>query len=322
LIIRRKITLLVCPAFTGQLIIDATFQYSLPILQRLSALVIRAQFEAPGMSVVLSEFNIATPVTTSIQTEHNEIALFIPPVRLRGTLRCPQLGLDEFRPARPLRFRPAGVTYELRDLCGTARLLKFSFSNLRLRDAIGDDIVWDAPAVERALDLSAARLSSLIMKLLDELTAPGIGSAALMEALSTVVIVELVRHVCDANPEVSRQGARLSRAQLARIRQRTEGDDRPSPSVTELARLCDISERNLLRLFKTSTGETVSGYIRRVQISRARRYLTTTDMPLKQLAALLGYSQSSAFIAAYRRTTAETPDQFRKRLRRDHKGAL
>jgi len=285
-------------------------------------LVIRAQFEAPGMSVALSEFHIATPVTTSIQTEYNEIALFIPPVRLAGALRCPQLGLDKFRPAQPLRFRPADVTYELQDLCGKARLLRFSFSNQRLHAAIDGDMVWDAPAVERALDLSGSRLSPLIMKMLDELTSPGIGSAAMLEAIATVVIVELIRHVRDANPDSGRQGGRLSRAQLARIRQRTEEDDCPSPSVTELARLCDISERNLLRLFKTSTGETVSGYIRRVQISRARRYLTTTDIPLKQLAALLGYSRSSAFIAAYRRTTAETPDQFRKRLRRDHKGTV
>ena len=79
------------------------------------------------------------------------------------------------------------------------------------------------------------------------------------------------------------------RRQLIAIRERVEAEDRAPPSVAELARLCGIGERHLLRLFRAATGETVSGFVRKALTERARRMLSQTDLPTKEIAYRLGF---------------------------------
>ena len=44
----------------------------------------------------------------------------------------------------------------------------------------------------------------------------------------------------------------------------------------------------------------------------ARRYLADTDLPLSEIAALLGFDEPSAFFRAFRRWSGETPSDFRR----------
>lgn len=278
----------------------------------------RTQVQLPGTTVELMEFRSPSPYTATVQSDENYLVLFVPPARIEGELRCTEKGILDYRPAMPVRFRPAGVTYELRGLRGQSRLLRHAFTNERMRAALDDDHEWSGEEIERGLDLSSSRLTPLLMKMIDELSSPRLGSEMMLDALSTVVIVELVRYLRGAAP--TSPAGRLSHAQLRRLTERVEQKVGAAPTVTELARLCDMSERNLLRLFRASTGETVSGYVRRVQLMRARHFLATTDLPLKEISYRLGFAQPSSFIASFRRTTAETPNQFRRRLRKAHTG--
>jgi AraC family transcriptional regulator len=278
----------------------------------------RTQVQLPGTTVELMEFRPPSPYSAAVQSDENHLVLFVPPARVEGELRCAEKGIIDYRPAMPVRFRPAGVTYEVRGLRGQSRLLRHVFSNEKMHAAMDGDHEWSGEEIERGLDLSSSRLTPLLMKMIDELSAPRLGSEIMLDALSTVVIVELVRYLRATDP--TSPTGRLSHAQLRRITERVEQKVGAAPTVAELARLCDMSERNLLRLFRASTGETVSGYVRRVQLTRARQLLTMTDLPLKEISYRLGFAQPSSFIASFRRTTAETPNQFRRRLRKAHAG--
>jgi len=148
--------------------------------------------------------------------------------------------------------------------------------------------------------------------MLSELTSPDLGSRALSDALATVIIVELARHLRADYPERVESG-KLAPVQLRRIRERAAADI-PAPSVGELARLCGMGERNLLRLFKATTGTTVSAYLKQIQVNRARNYLSTTSLPIKEIAFRLGFNHISNFVAAFHRSTQETPGAYRRRV--------
>ena len=116
-------------------------------------------------------------------------------------------------------------------------------------------------------------------------------------------------------------------------RSRPNRDGRPSPgwggdrapdaeaadaslSIGLLAELCCISSGHLMRAFKQTTGETVHSYVERVRLTKAQRLLCETNLPLKAIAAELGFSTPSSFSFAFRRATGEPPKVFRQQFRK------
>ena len=264
--------------------------------------------------VSLTQKDWAMPTVATQQWSDNQLLLFLPPVAFKGEVRSPDAGLDRFTPVSNHYFWPAEIPLEGQGTGGHVRLLRHSFSQNRLRRLLEDDAAWRPEELERGLDLQHAGIAPLMLRMLQEVLSPGMGSETLVDALSTAVIVELVRHLRGGPREAGDRG-RLARRQLITIRERVEAEDRPPPSVAELARLCGIGERHLLRLFRAATGETVSGFVRKAQTERARRMLSQTDLPMKQIAYRLGFSDASSFTASFRKTTCDTPASYRERTR-------
>ena len=115
------------------------------------------------------------------------------------------------------------------------------------------------------------------------------------------------------------RGARMAGAlapwQLKRIDERLADPERPPPDVAELAGLCGVSPRHLMRCFKQTRGMTVLDYVERGTFARAARLLRESDLPLKTIAARLGYAQACSFAAAFRRHFGETPRAYRNQSR-------
>jgi len=274
---------------------------------------IESELHGPGVEASLWRVQFPAPVRAAkAVSEDNNIVLYMQPGSFRGEVRCTDLGIDDFKPARSCRFRPAGVPYEWRELSGHSAMLNFSFSDDRLRQALDSDVAWNAEQLERGFDLGGTKVAPLLNMMLSELTSPDLGSRALSDALATVIIVELARHLRADYPERVESG-KLAPVQLRRIRERAAADI-PAPSVGELARLCGMGERNLLRLFKATTGTTVSAYLKQIQVNRARNYLSTTSLPIKEIAFRLGFNHISNFVAAFHRSTQETPGAYRRRV--------
>ncbi len=90
----------------------------------------------------------------------------------------------------------------------------------------------------------------------------------------------------------------------------------PNLSVTVLAEKFGFSISYLSRAFKEAAGIRPNDYIHTVRISHAQALLRDTDIPICQIAGLVGFSSSSAFIRAYRSAEAITPGSYRERARR------
>jgi AraC family transcriptional regulator len=82
--------------------------------------------------------------------------------------------------------------------------------------------------------------------------------------------------------------------------------------LRELAALAGISARHFERAFRQSTGSSPHAYVMERRLHMARDLLVNqTELPIEQIALRLGFSSSSHFSSAFRRTGL-TPTEFRK----------
>lgn len=82
-------------------------------------------------------------------------------------------------------------------------------------------------------------------------------------------------------------------------------------SLTELARLVNLSPSRLRHLFKRETGLTVHEYLKTTRMKRARELLESTFLSVKQIVANVGLADSSHFVRDFKRTHGVTPRQYR-----------
>jgi transcriptional regulator GlxA family with amidase domain len=87
-------------------------------------------------------------------------------------------------------------------------------------------------------------------------------------------------------------------------------------TVPGVARAALTSERQLQRVF-AAAGITVRQFIADARMNHAAVLAVSTDVPVAEIAGLVGYGHASAFIKAFRLHHGETPAQLR-RLRRVH----
>ena len=80
--------------------------------------------------------------------------------------------------------------------------------------------------------------------------------------------------------------------------------------ASEISRRLGMSHRTLARRL-ASEGLTFSGILDELKVDLAKGYLTQGDLPISQIAWLLGYREVSAFTHAFKRWTGMTPRQSR-----------
>ena len=86
------------------------------------------------------------------------------------------------------------------------------------------------------------------------------------------------------------------------------------PSLKTLAKLVGTNEFKLKVGFKSVFSNTVYGYLSDYRMEHARKLLTVDNSRIKEVAAQVGYSNPSHFIAAYKRKYGITPKQHLKSI--------
>lgn len=83
------------------------------------------------------------------------------------------------------------------------------------------------------------------------------------------------------------------------------------PSLEELAAAVSKSRAQTIRIFRRDFGETPLHYLLNRKMEAARELLASTRTPIKELAAMLGFSDQYHFAALFRRKSGLPPGRYR-----------
>ena len=107
----------------------------------------------------------------------------------------------------------------------------------------------------------------------------------------------------------------LSPKALRRAIERLRSDSDADVSLAALASDAGLSRFHFCRAFKESTGLSPHAWLRQHRLEQAMNMLRDTDASVVSVAAALGYASQTAFAAAFRKLTGETPSDWRRRAR-------
>jgi AraC family transcriptional regulator len=214
-----------------------------------------------------------------------------------------------------LSFMPAGASMYQRSAGVPVRVVRCTFEADRFTTATEHGSDWDRRELTACLDIRGTRLGETMLRLAQEIEAPGFASGVLVESLTLGVMVELARYLRRTREPTQTTPGVLARWQLRRVNQYLNEFEGHSPTLSDLAEQCGISEAHLSRLFKSTTGMTVHDYVTDVRVKRAKAYLADTNLALKEISWRLGFSQPACFSVAFRKAVGETPRGYRKQFR-------
>jgi AraC family transcriptional regulator len=102
---------------------------------------------------------------------------------------------------------------------------------------------------------------------------------------------------------------------LLRAVERLRSDSDADVSLAALASEAGLSRFHFCRAFKESTGLSPHAWLRQHRLEQAMNMLRDTDVSVVSVAEALGYASQTAFAAAFRKLTGETPSNWRRRAR-------
>jgi AraC family transcriptional regulator len=107
----------------------------------------------------------------------------------------------------------------------------------------------------------------------------------------------------------------LSPTVLRRAIERLRSDSDADVSLSALAADAGLSRFHFCRSFKESTGLSPHAWLRQHRLEQAMTMLRDTDEPVVGISAALGYASQTAFAAAFKKLTGDTPSDWRRRTR-------
>ncbi len=211
-------------------------------------------------------------------------------------------------------FHPAGVPVHSRhridDLPSMAVFIHFTPE--KFAEMLEGEKYPRGPESMASLDVREMRIRYAMRRVADEILNPGFATPFFIESIAMSMMVHMGRYSNEIHKSSIASGG-LAAWQLRIIADRLEAiDDDKVPSASELAALIDVSPRHLRRAFQASTGQGIGRYIQTIRTERAKRLLSDSALPLKEIALRLGFSAANGFTVAFVRETGITPSLYRR----------
>lgn len=169
-------------------------------------------------------------------------------------------------------------------------------------------LVPDAPDfnLKTAHEVFDSKVQWLVQELFDEAQRGAPAGALYAEGLSCALIARLAEHYGDqgdAEPPSGHLSASARRRVLEHIDAHL-GDDL---GLADLARVAGVSTWHFAHCFKASLGMSPHRYVRQCRLEAATRMLTSSSLPIAEIALTVGFSSQSHFTQAFREHTGMTP---------------
>lgn len=163
-------------------------------------------------------------------------------------------------------------------------------------------------------DLWDPSLAEIINIVCREAISPGFSSAALLESCKEILVIKLLREMLKED-SVSEDSVVIGSPELARIKDYVLSCRGSSPTVGEIARICGMSRRTLLRRFQAATGKSPSQFVAELQFAKSCNLLAASNFSVKEVAFEAGFGSPSQFSRAFKRMAGLSPAAFQKQAR-------
>ncbi len=110
------------------------------------------------------------------------------------------------------------------------------------------------------------------------------------------------------------RGGRAADALIARCQSWAASNYRSESPVARMAAVSGLPERTFKRRFRQATAMSPLEYLHTLRLEEAKHLLETTARPVEDIANDVGYQDSTFFSRLFKRKTALTPAQYRRRF--------
>ncbi|OCC25583.1 hypothetical protein MB02_02830 [Croceicoccus estronivorus] len=207
-------------------------------------------------------------------------------------------------------FIPAHKRLRLRGEGGTLRHGRLEFPPGHFPEL--DHMLASAPAsvLQHCMNIQSREILQTLHRLILEAQNPDWASHRILGNLGEILCLDVMRYLTRAqsrdlpNP-ISRDTFRdqvdrhLASLHILRT------------SVSEMAELLGIGERQFSRKFREIYGVTFTCHIRNIRISKAKSLILKNSFSLKEIAYYCGYADHSAFSNNFHQVTGLTPSRYR-----------
>jgi AraC-like DNA-binding protein len=170
-----------------------------------------------------------------------------------------------------------------------------------------DDL--DRPHLQECED---GPLPLLLAALAPELRRPRTGTQGMIEALMKQILIVILRSRPRSDLEDDPLRLQLQDSRLGRAVRAVIASPRNSHSVDSLAALAGVSRSCLNRQFSAAYGCSPMGFVHDVRMRAAARMLMGSNLPVKSVAAAVGYASRSHFSRAFTAQFGRDPSRYRR----------
>ncbi|GAB3113231.1 helix-turn-helix transcriptional regulator [Aestuariicella hydrocarbonica] len=274
----------------------------------------RREIHTQNFSAVSGSYERSAAITGSWHSSAVHFLDMRLDVRPQASRGCFENGHDEYLPMGEILFVPCGQRYLGNGGTGTQRNLFVFLKAGQHADESEFFAKQITPTVLRDfLDLRNVRIRYLMKQIARELYQPDFASELIQEGMGAILLAELVRQLHHQHDPVEGRG-RLSPRAMRLIKERVM-DGKGAPSLSELASLCQLSQRHLMRAFREETSQTIGAYIKQVMMDKAAYLLRFTNHHIASIAHDVGFMNAAAFSTAFRRAFGKSPREFREACR-------
>ncbi|WP_373740621.1 cupin domain-containing protein [Neisseria sp.] len=164
------------------------------------------------------------------------------------------------------------------------------------------------------LDMNGSGLIHLAALLKAEAASPQHGSEAVVDALASVLLVQILRAYLDQSrvelPEGLLSGWRNPR--LNPLIQDVLNAPEKTWKVEDMAARANLSRAQLMRLFKRHTGTSPHAFVNRIRLQQAALMLRQSNESVLSVALSSGFQSETHFGKAFKKYYGETPGSYRK----------
>jgi AraC-like DNA-binding protein len=155
------------------------------------------------------------------------------------------------------------------------------------------------------------KLALLFAGILNELSSPGLGTKPMVGAMMKQIMILLLRAHLNRLGAASPLGMPLMHPRLGRALLIILERPQEPHSLDSLAGAAGMSRSRFVHHFSATYGHTPMEFVQLVRLQAAARMLRSSDLPVKAVAAAVGYASRSHFSHAFRAEFGVDPTGFR-----------